>query len=366
MVSVQQNDYQDASLPERFRRLGGMTEVAKEIGQDRTSLRSYLLKEENDKLWAECKQAMAEHKLEKASLSPPTTLAPIPEVVGAGPNVEPDIQAIKEEAARRYRDKARRAEQKTQQKIRFAHGPVCIVFGGDQHIGNAGTDIERMFQEQELICAVPGSYFWQMGDVVDQFILGRLIAENWKPSLPVAEQWWLAEEYMKSFADRLLAVNAGNHDAWAQKASGVDRMRDISPDGVLYDADTIKATVEVGQYQFRIWTRHKWRGRSMYNMTHGQERGVRFDNPRYDVYVGAHNHAGAVARELIHNGSRKIAIQTGSYKVYDDYADAEGFPENDASTVCALILHEDGSFHATSDLRAALHFMRATYQGDST
>lgn len=343
-----------------------MAEVAKEIRQDRTSLRSYLLKEENDQLWAECRQAMSEFKIEQASLPPPTTSAPTPTVIGAGPNVEPDIQAIKDEAARRYRDKARRAEQKSHQKIHFPHGPVCIIFGGDQHIGNQGTDIERMFQEQEIILAVPGSYFWQMGDVVDQFILGRLIAENWKPSLPIAEQYWLAEEYMKGFADRLLAVNAGNHDAWAQKASGVDRMRDISPEGVLYDADTIKATVEVGNHQFRIWTRHKWRGRSMYNMTHGQERGVRFDNPQYDVYVGAHNHTGSVARELIHNGSRKIAIQTGSYKIHDDYADAEGFPAHDSSTVCCLVLNDSGSFFATSDLQAVLEYMCAVYQGSAT
>jgi hypothetical protein len=200
-----------------------------------------------------------------------------------------------------------------------------------------------------------------MGDVVDQFILGRLIAENWKPSLAVAEQWWLAEEYMRGFDDRLLAVNAGNHDAWAQKASGVDRMRDITPDGVLYDADTIRATVEVGDHEYRIWTRHKWRGSSMYNMTHGQERGIRFDNPNYDVYVGAHKHTGAVARELIHDGCRKIAIQTGTYKVFDDYADAEGFPAHDASTCCALILNDTGTFFAMSDLYSALEYMETVY-----
>jgi hypothetical protein len=287
---------------------------------------------------------------------------PLPEIIGAGPDVDVDIEAIKQEASRRFRDKARRAAQKDKQRIVFGHGPVCIIFGGDQHIGNQGSDIDRMFEEQEMIRSVPGSYFWQMGDVVDQFILGRLISENWKPSTPIPEQWWIAEDYIKGFADRLLAVNAGNHDAWAQKASGVDRMRDITPNGVLYDADTIRATVEVGDKQFRIWSRHKWRGSSMYNMTHGQERGIRFDSPRFDVYVGAHRHTGAVARELIHDGQRKIAIQTGSYKLFDDYADAEGFPKHDASTVCALILNDTGSFFAMSDLRSALEYMEAVYK----
>lgn len=345
----------DPVLPELYKKLGGHEGVAAELGCPTSTLKSRLKRPEFAALRKQVELAVAKYGMERV-VGPPA-----PEIVGAGPDVKPDVEAIREEAARRYRDKARRAHQKAHQRITFPHGPVCIVFGGDQHIGNAGTDVDRMFSEQEMIRNVPGSYFWQMGDLVDQFILGRLIAENWKPSLPVAEQWWLAEEYMNGFADRLLAVNAGNHDAWAQKASGVDRMRDITPNGVLYDADTIRATVEVGEHKYRIWTRHKWRGSSMYNMTHGQERGVRFDSPNFDVYVGAHKHTGAVARELIHAGERKIAIQVGTYKVQDDYALAEGFPAHDASTVCCLILHGDGSFHAMSDLKAALNFMSAVY-----
>lgn len=337
-----------------------MTEVAKEIEQDRTSLRSYLLRRDNTELWAACEKAMSEYAEAKRLPQNPT-----PEIIGSSPDVAVDIEAIKQEAARRYRAKAKRAEEKANQRIVFPYGPVCICFGGDQHIGNAGTDIERIFHEQELIREVPGSFFWQMGDVVDQFILGRLISENWKPSTDVQAQWWLAQDYMHGFSDRLLAVNAGNHDAWAQKASGVDRMRDVTPNGVLYDADTIKATVHVGDHQYRIWTRHKWRGSSMYNITHGQERGVRFDNPNFDIYVGAHTHRGAAARELIHNKRRKIAIQTGTYKIYDDYAAAEGFPAHDASTVCCLVLNDSGSFFATSDLQAVLAYMRAVYKGDT-
>ena len=55
---------------------------------------------------------------------------------------------------------------------------------GDQHIGNAGTDYRRMYDEAELINSIPGAYVWQMGDVVDNFIVGKLMAENFKESLP--------------------------------------------------------------------------------------------------------------------------------------------------------------------------------------
>ena len=61
IVSVQKNDYQDDTLPERFRRLGQWEKVSQEIGKESSSLRSYLNKQENRELKAKCLQAKAEH-----------------------------------------------------------------------------------------------------------------------------------------------------------------------------------------------------------------------------------------------------------------------------------------------------------------
>ena len=286
---------------------------------------------------------------------------PRPEIVGAGPNVEPDIDQIRQSAEARFAAKANRAEQKRHQRVRFPHGPVAIFFVGDQHLGNAGTDVARVFAEQKAINATPGAYVWQMGDLIDNFVMGRLMAENMKPSAPVWEQWQLARHYMGGFGDRVLAYCGGNHEAWTLMLSGVDYRRDICPEGVLYDGDDLRATVSVGHHDFRVWSRHKWRGSSIYSQTHGQERAARFSSARYDVYVGAHTHTGAVAREFTLDGSRKLAIQTGSYKRHDDYAVNQGFPDHDASTACALVLHDDGSFFACSDLRATLNYLKAVY-----
>ena len=101
---------------------------------------------------------------------------------------------------------------------------------------------------------------------------------------------------------------------------------------------------DVGPHEFKIWTRHKWRGSSIYNATHGQERGARFDDPNFDVYVGAHVHKGAMAREFIHDAGRRLAMLTGTYKAVDDYASSEGFPRNDASTAVAPTCMTTGRF----------------------
>jgi hypothetical protein len=299
---------------------------------------------------------------EKPGKPGPKTKPPAPTVEGAGPNPEWDIEEIKHSAMRRYDAKEARAIKKVNQHIRFASGPVAIFFVGDQHIGNAGSNVRRMYEERDLICATPGAYVWQMGDVIDNMIVGKLMAENFKESAPIMEQWVLAKDYFDGFGDRLVAYCGGNHEAWAQKLSGIDYRRDICPDGVLYDGDTIKATIHVGEHRYRVWSRHKWNGSSPYNPTHGNEKAAKFDDPDFDIYVGAHVHKGAMARDFIHAAQRKMAILTGTYKFFDEYATEKGFPRHDCSTSVGLVLHEDGSFFAATDIKAIYHYMSACYQ----
>jgi hypothetical protein len=197
--------------------------------------------------------------------------------------------------------------------------------------------------------------------VVDNFVVGKLKEQNMKPSAPVWEQWQLAQEYMERWEDRVVAFVGGNHGAWTMSQTEIDYRRDICPQGVLYDGDDVQAEVSVGSASYDIWARHKWKGNSIYNQTHGQERAARFNDPGHDLYVGAHTHEGALYREMIHEGQRKAAVQIGTYKVHDDYARASGFPPSDMSTACAVILHDDGSMHGMADLQAAKRYMQAIY-----
>jgi hypothetical protein len=290
---------------------------------------------------------------------------PMPLVEGATSEVEVDVEVIKEAARKRYELKARRAQQKDNQHIRFDYGPVAIFIVSDQHFGNQGTDVGRVFDEQRIIMKTPASYVWQAGDVVDSFIVGKLIAENFKPSLPIFEQWALARAYLKEFKDKLLAHVAGNHDHWHYRLTGIDYAREITPSTVLYDSDEIRATIHVGDKQFRINSRHKVRGNSMYNITHGLERLARFDSPDFDIYAAAHVHRGAVAREFTLNEQRKLAVMSGSYKTIDSYARQVGFERHDASTAVGIVLEDDGTFWATANIKAVMKYQRAVYPRES-
>lgn len=292
----------------------------------------------------------------------------IPIIEGAGPRATPRVGEIRREAEARYQAKASRAQQKQNQHIVFgdseAAGPIALFFCGDQHIGNAGTDVKRMFDEQELIKNTPASYVVQMGDVSDNFIVGKLMAENAKPSIAVWDQWELAKYYLHAWEERIVAFCGGNHGAWTMKVSGIDYQRDICPDGILYDGDELHFNVHVGSEAsepFRVMARHKWRGSSIYNVTQGLERSAKLDHPDFDIYAGAHIHQGAVAREFIHNRSRKMALMSGAYKIEDDYAIEQGFGPNDASTATCVVLHPDGSFFGCSNIHAVSHYMKAVH-----
>lgn len=285
---------------------------------------------------------------------------PSPQISGVGPSQDLNIEKAKERQKRRFRRKQKTVQKKKRQTIRFDTGPICLFFLGDQHIGNQGTDIDRVFEEQKIIMNTPRAFCWQMGDVVDNFVVGRLKMKNAEPSAPVREQWALAEHYLESFEDRIVAYVGGNHEKWTMSKTTIDYRRDICPDGILYDGDEIQAIVSVGPAEYRIKARHKWPGSSVYNQTHFADR-ARKEDSRFDVYVGAHDHQGSIYKEMIHEEERKAGVKVGTYKVHDDYALERGFPDHDASTACALILHDDGSFHGMADLNAAKRYMHALH-----
>ncbi len=289
-------------------------------------------------------------------LQPP----PPPEITGVLAGERPDIAAIRRKAEAEY--EVRRAEHRRKQRqlIRIAYGPALIAFVADTHLGNPGTDTARVFAEQALINATPNAHTVLMGDVCDNFVIGKLVAQNMTHGVTITEEWELFLHYLAGWTN-LRAVVGGNHDAWTPRLIGLDVHRRLLDGSVLYDTDDMRVTVEVGGHPVKFRLRHKWRGFSQYNVTHGQEKSIAFDDPDPDVVVGGHTHRGALARELVHAGRRKIAIQLGSYKALDDYAVVEGFPMRDASTAAAVLIMADGSVLATGSLAAACAFMRAAY-----
>ena len=134
---------------------------------------------------------------------------PEPELLGEKVGDEKtDYEQLKIDHQRKFDYLSAKNTAAKEKTVVFENGPVLIVFFGDQHIGNKGTDIKRMFKELIIAVQTPNTYVFMMGDVVDNFIVSKLLAKNFSAAVGIEEQWKLAQHYMSIAGNKLLGAVA--------------------------------------------------------------------------------------------------------------------------------------------------------------
>ena len=290
--------------------------------------------------------------------------APSPRIEGITPEEEIDEDAIWQTALRVSERRQRREWLKQQQTIEFDHGPVALVFMADLHLGSDGVDYARLDSDIDAILNTPGMYVVLAGDHLDNFIIGRLQRIMNGAEFNITEQWVMVKMVMRRLAPRLVASVAGNHGLWTYALTNVDYLQEIHKTlnpNILYQKYDMPVTVSVGGCERVIRVRHKWKGHSQYNPTHAIEKASMFDKGRaFDIGVAAHTHVSGLVREFNNGGQTGLAIQCGSYKRFDGYAEEVGFPQaNEAIAVTAIL--DEGRMWGTNDLVVATEYMRAVY-----
>lgn len=271
------------------------------------------------------------------------------------------------ESAMHYFEQSDKRE-KSKPILEFNDAPICLVFMGDQHIGNKGTDYNRMWAEAVLVSETPGMYCIQGGDLVDNYIIGRLSDMRAKSHarMTIDDEWHLAADYLALFGDKIKAVVGGNHDKWTAKVSGIDYLSRIVRQFMstpVYDSDDLTILVKIGEWPIRLRVRHKWKSSSKLNPTHGIEDFYRH-NGGFDIGVGFHTHTGGFSRAFLgHEGSNCLAVQCGAYKRIDSFAKECGFPASNRSTAMAVIFDpEHKCYFGVDNLETAARLMRMFYE----
>jgi hypothetical protein len=130
---------------------------------------------------------------------------------------------------------------------------------------------------------------------------------------------------------------------------------------VIYDRDDVVVTATVGGWEVPLRIRHKWRGSSIYNPTHGIERAAKWDHD-FLVGMGAHTHESGLTRSFNVDGTTGIAMLAGTYKRLDAYARRQGFPKPNASTSVAVVIDEERkSLTGFDNLEACADYMQELY-----
>lgn len=310
-----------------------------------------------------------EHQERVAKAADPAYLPPaaVPIIDNAlGDLEEVDEEAEWQRAINEHRKARERLRRQRAGRLSWDYGAVCLVFMADTHLGGTGVDYEAIDRDIDLVLATPGAYIVAVGDLLDNFIIGKLLAIQMDTPFTIDSQWALVRRMLRRMAPRLVASVGGNHDAWTRLLAGVDYFKDVHDQivgrQILYGRNELRVMAQVGAAEFPLKIRHKWSGFSMYNPTHGPERDAKF-NAGYPWRIGvaAHTHTGGYVREFNRGGRTALAVQCGTYKRIDDYADVNDFPEPNEAAAVAVILDEDGDMWGTSNLRAAVKYMQAVH-----
>lgn len=262
-----------------------------------------------------------------------------------------DVQIDPETAYRKMADDwallSRYDARRHSQTLKFAEPVVCLVNAADWHVGGAGVDYPRLRSDLELIARTPGMYAVGLGDLVDNFILAKMVSIRYDTSAPIPAEWAVMRLLLGIIADKLLVIVGGNHDKWTKAAAGIDYFADVVrrvTDRALYDPDEVVATLTVGAWSgIALKARHKWRGISELNATHGPEKAARFGSP-FHIGMAAHTHVSGLVRQFrtidpaTQQPTTGIILQAGSYKRIDDHARSLGLPAANASTAVAVII----------------------------
>jgi len=230
--------------------------------------------------------------------------------------------------------------------MEFGPCPIAVVAVADQHLGSPGVDTKLVFEHADLIARTPGLYAINLGDTIDNMIVGRLQTTGVFDCESIEWQRSQLERYLRYLSNSLIAYVSGNHELFTYSLTRLDPSEDLSSGlGIIYDKYELYLVLKVGHQTYRLHARHKYRGNSEYNDLHAAiklyHNGNRtpFNDHNPDIVVLGHTHTYSWGK-MFKQGKLRIFAITGSYKTSDGWAKSKGY--NPAAPLFPIfIFHPD-------------------------
>lgn len=243
--------------------------------------------------------------------------------------------------------------------------PFAWAWISDLHLGG-NTDYGAIRHDARVVRDTPRMWADFHGDATDNWVIAKLQSQQLGQQLNHDEEWLLFMDWLDIIGGKLGVVVSGNHDLWGLLTAAIDRVRDTALARklrILYDRHEVKYVLRHGENAHRIKLRHKWRGASIFNVTHGIETSWERGGDDFDVGVGGHTHLGTVCRPFFRHGKIRHAILTGTYSL-GDYGAEIGAAPTVGSGSGATIFMPDGTMQFFEDLGMAAAFLRYLLQGE--
>ncbi|CAH2606505.1 conserved protein of unknown function (plasmid) [Rhodovastum atsumiense] len=285
-------------------------------------------------------------------LSPPPADFEVPDL----PDENPDVDALIEARTAAFRRKqvSREARRLIPVTVRL-DGPIGILHMGDPHVDDDGCDWPRLRRHVDLAQTTKGLLAGNAGDMTNNWV-GRLARLYAAQSTTAAQAWKLAEWFIGAVP--WLYLIGGNHDAWSGDGDPVKWMAKQA--GVPYETHGARLALHLPNgREIRVNARHDFRGASQWNPAHGPGKAAQLGPPDH-IFVCGHKHVFGQGWHRQPNGVWSCALRVGTYKVFDGYADALGFPEHNLPAVVTLIFpdaDEEGLIEVVKDPERAAEFL---------
>lgn len=198
---------------------------------------------------------------------------------------------------------------------------VAICFSADWHTGAVSIDYEEMQFNLETILHTDRVYMVTVGDLINNFrkfyslqpILSQIVSPREQGIIlqSILDEFWKKKKW--------IAACWGNHDIERdEKLYGESSIKNMLSKNLVYFNGKGMLKLIVGEQIYRIKMSHKFKGYSMYNPNHSQNRELKWNSPDADVIVSAHFHQPA-CQNFYEYGKPKCLIQTGTFQVDEGF-----------------------------------------------
>jgi predicted phosphodiesterase len=274
----------------------------------------------------------------------------------------PSKEEMWEDAERiQLRDKDKIALRYSQEVLIPDEKPVLLVLLSDAHFGDAHTDYIQARKDAELVRDNDGVFAAFLGDLVDAWISPSLSHIQREQPMTLHRELMLAESWLVSMSDKLIAVVSGNHDLRVYTQSGLDLLANmLSRVTCLYDQHEINFTMKLGAARWRWKLRHEWKHRSQNNPSNPMEYDARWNDGTWDFAVGGHDHTPTLLRPFIdstHDGRKKAAIKIGCYSTDSSYGRELNRERIVTGGSLGIMLWPDGDWQEFYSLEKAVRFL---------
>ena len=240
--------------------------------------------------------------------------------------------------------------------------PIASVKTADWHLGDVGTDYDQFKEDVEFIRDEPGMYVDVGGDGYHNIIQPSKVGSSHN-QMPVSPQRGLFFLSLKQLIDKIKVLRTGNHNYWSTMAVGEDWENEMARRlKILYMKHFGVIHWKIGNQTYTELAMHKGRFNSSFNLTHVCKQYQRLYRPDARIVTVEHHHIAAV-EQYRYNDKECVAIRPGTYAVFDDWAQQEGYYGAHVANPTVIMFPNEDKLLAFKDMRDAAVYLRTVRGG---